>query len=130
MSCQIFRPGRLGLPRMGGGPLFLTGSASQSPGPFQLGPAVLQDFPPLWPAEGADGCLRLEPGGGLSDRGRRAANVPRFGAKQRPLWLQMSVTLLPVPPTSPTLRTGLPPVYPTHLEGDEAESAAAAVGAV
>lgn len=54
---------------------------------------------------------------------------PSLG-ESKGLCLQISVTLLLVPPTSPALRTGLPSVYPTHLEGEEAESAAAAEGAV
>ena len=45
------------------------------------------------------------------------------------LCLQVSVTLLLVPPTMSPLRTGLL-AYPTHLEGEEAESAAAAEDAV
>lgn len=43
---------------------------------------------------------------------------------QSSLCLQMSATLLWVPPTTSTLWTGLI-VYPTHWEGVEAESEAA-----
>lgn len=48
---------------------------------------------------------------------------------QRSLCLHMSVTFFLVPPAVATLQTGLP-AYPTHSEGGEAESVAAAEDAV
>lgn len=51
------------------------------------------------------------------------------GENQRSLCLHMSATFFLVPPAVATLQTGLP-AYPTHSEGGEAESVAAAEDAV
>lgn len=65
----------------------------------------------------------------MTGKGERAANVLEFAGNQRSLCLQVSGSLLLVPPTTSLLWMGLL-AYPTHLEGEEAESAAAAEDAV